>query len=288
VILADHGSPENGKCAADSFFAIGKHLHSRGVPVPRLHGYDRPLGLVALEDLGDLHLQAVIRRTRDSEKVAAHYREVIDLLISMGIEGAKGFDTADTYETADYNEDVVIEREAKYFVTAFLNGYIGLSVDFEDIKGECELLAARALDTKYVGFLHRDFQSRNILVRNQDYYFIDFQGGRLGPLQYDLASLLIDPYVGNARDLQEGLLTYYLKRLGLFVPVDKSSFLRAYDCCAINRNLQILGAFAFLSQVKGKKDFEAYIPAAVMTLKQNIQRLEPHTCKRIRRIVEEL
>ena len=288
VIVADHGPPEDGTCAADSFFAIGQHLYSRGIPVPRLYGYDRPSGLVALEDLGDLHLQTVIRRTRDPAEVAEHYRAVIDLLITMAIEGAKGFDPVYTYETANYDRDLIIEREAGYFVTAFLNGYKGLEVDFEDLKEEYELLAERALETSHIGFLHRDFQSRNILVRNHGYYFIDFQGGRLGPLQYDLASLLIDPYVGHPQGLQDQLLNYCLSRLGDFVSVDPSGFLRAYRYCAINRNLQILGAFAFLSRVKGKKDFEAYIAPAVGTLKQNIQRLEPNTCKQLRRIVERL
>lgn len=288
VILADHGPPKDGTCDADSFCAIGRHLYSRGIPVPQIHGYDRPSGLVAVEDLGDLHLQTLVVRTRDPAKVASYYRAVIDLLITMGIEGAKGFDPAYTCETPNYDQDLIIEREAKYFVTAFLNEYKGLDIDFEDLKEECELLARSALETSNIGFLHRDFQSRNILVRNQDYYFIDFQGARLGPLQYDLASLLIDPYVKHPRSLQHDLLEYYLGRLQDFVSIDKASFVRAYNYCAINRNLQILGAFAFLSQEKGKKDFEAYIPQAVVTLQQNLQGLKPHACKRLRQIVEQL
>jgi aminoglycoside/choline kinase family phosphotransferase/GTP:adenosylcobinamide-phosphate guanylyltransferase len=289
VVLVDHGlPPEGGTCEADSFFLIGRHLHSKGVPVPRLYDYDRPSGMVVLEDVGDVHLQTVVRGTKNPTDVVAHYRAVMDILIKMGIEGARGFDPVYTYQTARYDRELIMEREAKYFVTAFLNGYHGLEIGFEQLKEECELIAKLALETDYIGFMHRDFQSRNILVRGKNYYVIDFQGGRLGPLQYDLASLLIDPYVELPRNIQDGLLSDYLTRLSEFVPVDPGRFLRAYQYCAINRNLQILGAFAFLSHEKGKKDFQVYIPPALKSLKQRLQNAEPRVCRQLRRIVEGL
>jgi NDP-sugar pyrophosphorylase family protein len=289
VVLVDHGSPsDNDRCEADSFFSIGQHLHAKGVPVPHIYDYDRPSGVVALEDLGDLHLQTAVRRTQDRAEVVAHYRAVMDILIKMGVEGAKGFDLAHTYQTPSYDRELIIEREAKYFVTAFLNGYKGLEIGFEKLYEEFELIAETALETDHIGFLHRDFQSRNILVRDKKYYVIDFQGGRLGPLQYDLASLLIDPYVELPQNLQDSLLSDYLTRLSEVIPVDPGRFLHAYHYCAINRNLQILGAFAYLSRQKGKKDFEPYIRPALKSLKQRLQNVEPQVCDRLRRIVEGL
>jgi NDP-sugar pyrophosphorylase family protein len=289
VILVDHGpSPEGAVCEADSFNAIGEHLYRKGVTVPHIYSYDRPSGLVALEDLGDLQLQTLVRQTGDPIKVVTHYKAVIDLLIFMGIEGAKDFDPAYTYQTAYYDRDLILEKESKYFVTAFLNGYMGLEPDFEDLKEECELLAEKALETSYIGFLHRDFQSRNILVRDEKYYVIDFQGGRLGPLQYDLASLLIDPYVELPERLQERLLTYYLSRVSDFVSVDPDDFLGAYRYCAINRNLQILGAFSFLSRVKGKTDFKTYIPRAISSLKASLHNIGRNVCPRLSEIVQRL
>jgi aminoglycoside/choline kinase family phosphotransferase len=136
--------------------------------------------------------------------------------------------------------------------------------------------------------LHRDFQSRNILVDRDKYYIIDFQAARLGPLQYDLASLLIDPYVRLASSTQEKLLMYYVERLSDSVPVNEAEFIYSYKYCAISRNLQILGAFGFLSKVKGKKDFEAYIPAAINSLKRNLDMIEPQVCPQLRSIVKEL
>ena len=289
VVLVDHGlPPENGTCEADSFFAIGEHLRAKGIPVPRIYDYDRPSGMVALEDLGDLHLQGLVHRADNVKEVVLHYRAVLDILIKMGVEGAKGFDPACTYQTPSYDRDLIIQGEAKYFVTSFLNGYKGLDIGFEKLKQECEQIVQLALETDYIGFLHRDFQSRNIMVRDEKYYVIDFQGGRLGPLQYDLASLLIDPYVELSQEMQDRLLSDYLTRLSAFAPVDRSRFLHAYQYCAINRNLQILGAFAFLSRQKGKRDFEAYIPPALRSLKQRLQNLEPQVCRQLRRVVEGL
>jgi len=289
IIIVDHGlPPEESTCEADSFAAIGLHLHKQGIPVPRIFAYDRHSGLIALEDLGDLHLQHVIRNAANTEEILSHYRAVIDRLVLMGIEGEKGFDPSYTFQTPYYDQGLILERECRYFVEAFLNGYKGWEIRFDDLKEEFEILAKRALGSRYAGFLHRDFQSRNILVRNKNYYLIDFQGGRLGPLQYDLASLLIDPYVELPRALQLKLLNYYLKRLSDFMTVDADEFLDAYVYCAMNRNLQILGAFGFLTCVKGKKDFEAYIPPALSALKARLRTIDQNECPKLSKIIESI
>jgi NDP-sugar pyrophosphorylase family protein len=289
LIVVDHGPPPNPDvCEADAFAAIGRHLYDKGIPVPRIFAYDRPSGLVALEDLGDLQLQGLVRRAVDTEEVVSHYMAVIDRLIAMGVEGAKGFDPRYAYQTPYYDRELILEKESRYFVEAFLNGYLGLSIDFETLENEFEVLAERAIEHPYTGLLHRDFQSRNILVEDGRYYVIDFQGARFGPLQYDLASLLIDPYVELPRALQLKLLNYYLKRLSDFIAVDADEFLDAYVYCAMNRNLQILGAFGFLTRVKGKKDFETYIPPAISSLKARLRRIEQSECPKLSKIIQSI
>jgi aminoglycoside/choline kinase family phosphotransferase len=114
--------------------------------------------------------------------------------------------------------------------------------------------------------MHRDLQSRNIMVKDDRFFFIDFQGGRLGPVQYDLASLLIDPYAGLAAAEQEHLLDYAIRQMARRQTIDPQAFRRRFAFCALSRNLQILGAFGFLSTVKGKKQFARYIPAALRSL----------------------
>jgi len=289
LIVVDHGPPPKPEvCEADAFSAIGRHLHHKGIPVPRIFAYDRPLGLVVLEDLGDLHLQSLVRRAVDTEEVAGYYRAVIDLLIAMGIEGAKGFDPQYAYQTPYYDRELILEKESRYFVEAFLNGYLGLSIEFETLENEFEVLAERALEHPYTGLLHRDFQSRNILVKDGNYYFIDFQGARFGPMQYDLASVLIDPYVELPRALQLRLLNYYVNRLSDFIAVDADEFLDAYVYSAMNRNLQILGAFGFLTRVKGKRGFETYIPPAVSSLKARLRTIEQSECPKLSKIIESI
>ena len=108
------------------------------------------------------------------------------------------------------------------------------------------------------------------MVKNNRFYFIDFQGGRLGPVQYDLASLLIDPYVNLSRPVQEILLKFGVKTLSSVIRIDPDKFLSCYQYCAITRNLQILGAFGFLSRIKKKTYFEKYIPNAIKSLQYNL------------------
>jgi len=119
---------------------------------------DRNSGLIALEDLGDLHLQHVIRNAANNEEILNHYKAVIDRLILMGIEGEKEFDPSYTFQTPYYDQGLILEKECRYFVEAFVNGYKGQEIRFDDLKEEFEILATRALGSRYKGFLPRDFQ----------------------------------------------------------------------------------------------------------------------------------
>jgi aminoglycoside/choline kinase family phosphotransferase len=163
-----------------------------------------------------------------------------------------------------------------------------MEVRFQDLEDEFRSLADKALKFSMNGFMHRDLQSRNIMVRDNRFYFIDFQGGRLGPIQYDLASLLIDPYVNLSRPVQEILLEFAVKTLSPVIRIDPDKFLFCYQYCAITRNLQILGAFGFLSRIKKKTYFEKYIPNAIKTLKHNLFSLDTIELTGLKAIVEKL
>ncbi|MGA9537014.1 MAG: sugar phosphate nucleotidyltransferase [Desulfobacterales bacterium] len=273
LILADHGIRTDTRTAeVDAFVAIGRHLRAAGIDVPQIYLSDRFAGLVYLEDIGDEHLQETIRRTSRSKELVAHYRPIIRQLVAMAFTGAKNFDPAWAYQTPSYSRELILEKECRYFVEAFLKTYLGRSVSFADLAGEFDRLADRALAFGINGFMHRDFQSRNIMLRNGTTVIIDFQGGRLGPVQYDLASLLIDPYVDLPQIVEDQLLAYCLQQIDLTRPVDPNRFHKGYHYCCLTRNLQILGAFGHLSKVKGKTQFEAYIPTAVRHLHQRLNR----------------
>jgi aminoglycoside/choline kinase family phosphotransferase/GTP:adenosylcobinamide-phosphate guanylyltransferase len=271
LIFADHGihtGKEPGE--ADAFISIGLHLHSRGVPVPRIVHEDTFSGIVFMQDLGDIDLQKTVLKEKDPNVIKRLYENVINRLCHMGLQGALGFEPSWTFQTTHYDRHLILERECRYFVDAFLRNYLNLNIGFEDLAPDFYHLADQIREFSYEGFMHRDFQSRNIMVNGNDFFFIDFQGGRLGPIQYDLASLLIDPYTALSPTLQGQLLKFCIDNLGAKIPLSPDRFQKGFHYCAISRNLQILGAFGFLTRIKKKVWFEKYIPQAMNTLKNNL------------------
>ena len=221
-------------------------------------------------DMQDVNLQEVVQSTNNTTRLIALYESVIRELIHLSRRGADEFNRDWTYQTADYNQKLILEKECRYFLEAFLNGYLGLNIRFEELEAEFILLAQNALLHSVTGFMHRDMQSRNIMINSDNVYFIDYQAGRIGPIQYDLASLLIDPYVQLPPAVQTRLLESSIELLSEVTAVEPENFRRCYHYCSLTRNLQILGAFAFLSNVKAKKHFEKYIPAAVKSIRSNL------------------
>jgi len=287
---ADPAAAAKGRAEAAAAHAIGRHLHRAGVPVPAIHGYDPESGLLLCEDLGDtlLHIAvtgpaaaaatgeaigtvAPLASSADRETlIIARYREAIDILIPMQLRGGRGFDTDWCCDTRHYDRQLMLSRESGYFVQSFCRDYLGLTALPAGLQREFEALADRAAGQPAGYFLHRDFQSRNLMVHQGRLRVIDFQGGRLGPLGYDLASLLIDPYVALPERLRAQLRHYYLEELGRCQAVDVAVFLEGYYCLALQRNLQILGAFAFLSRVRGKTFFRGYIEPAARSLHEHL------------------
>jgi len=271
LVMADHGiRQDDSTCETDAFVAIGLHLHAKGIPVPKIYSYDTFSGHVFMEDLGDISFQTLVKNTENQDNVVSHYKLLIRHIGKLSMEGGKDFDPAWTHQTAYYTKDLIIEKECRYFVDAFLNGYLKMDIRFQDFEDEFRSLADKALKFSINGFMHRDLQSRNIMVKNNRFYFIDFQGGRLGPVQYDLASLLIDPYVNLSLPVQDNLLKFSVKTLSPVIRIHPDKFFSCYQYCAITRNLQILGAFGFLSRIKKKTYFEKYIPNAIKSLKYNL------------------
>jgi aminoglycoside/choline kinase family phosphotransferase len=219
----------------------------------------------------------------DARQAGALYRRVIDLWLAMAIEGMHTFDPNWTYQTPRFDGQVVLENECRYFVDAFVRGHLGLDVPFEALAEEFQQLADHISQIATTGFMHRDLQSRNIMVGEKDIRFIDFQGGRVGPLQYDLASLLIDPYVALGPNLQDDLVGYCAAALRRY-KIDSSGFRKGYAYCALSRNLQILGAFAFLGNTKGKTQFLDHVPVAVNQLNRTLAGFEEEDWPRLKQL----
>lgn len=287
MVHEDPPTDQRGVTEDDSFLYIAQHLRGKGLPVPEIYHHDRARGWFIMEDLGDCHLQTEVMGMKgDWGRLIETYHGVIDVLVLIQVEGRKGFNLAHTHNVP-YDQAFMLAWESGYFHRAFLADYLGLDIPDGELREELEDLAGRATGAPAGYFLYRDFQSRNIMIRDGRVGLIDFQGGRLGPLQYDLASLLLDPYVELDGGVQEELLAYYLGHIQERTPLDPQEFRKLYPLVALHRAMQILGAFAFLTKARGLEFFQSYIPPAL----RGLRTLLGDTCfdpyKRLKRIVFE-
>ena len=269
AVLVFHPNPPGGEVNEnDSYYRIGRHLKAQGVPVPEIYAYCAEEGWMLTEDLGDMSLEAVIKRQPAASQVRHWYRQALEILANMQIEGKVGFDPAWCFDTPVLHRPFLWERECGYFVQAFLNNYLGLATTMEDLAPDFERILTGALPPGPHYFLHRDYQSRNLFIASGRLWVIDFQGGRLGPLGYDLAAFLIDPYVNLNPAWQQEFLDYYLEIITPRLHLDPAAFREQYYYLALCRNLQILGAYGYLTKVKGKDYFARYMAVAVAGLRR--------------------
>ena len=251
----------------DSYVYMAEHLRRKSIPVPKILGYYRSEGLTLVEDLGLVHLQDVVKSAPD--RMVDLYQQAIDLLLRMQVRGAEDLDTRQCFDTPVYDQRFIIERELEYFRLNFLVGALRLEVDWARVERDFSLLASRASGgDDQLFFLHRDFQSRNLMLKDNLLYLIDFQGARLGPPQYDLAALLLDPYVQLEEPLQRELLTSHSRGLSELSGTSVDELLARYPHVALCRNLQVLAAFSFLTRVKRRVHFARYIMPAWKRLRK--------------------
>jgi hypothetical protein len=282
-----HNSPHNDFLKKENlaYLKIGNHMLAKDLPLPRILKYDLNTGYFILEDMGDWTLQDESLSSDNRIKI---YENVIETLIKLQIDGKENFDTTWCCQTPFYDSSLMREKEAWYFRDSFLIDYIQTETDLTILDKPFEhiiSMAAKA-DKKYL--LHRDFQSRNIMYRKEGPAILDWQGARLGPLAYDLASLLFDPYVDLSRDERTHLTGSYVSLLKETEDDAVESFKRYFSYIALMRNLQVLGAYSFLSLKQGKIYFEKYIPIALKSLRYLLDETADASLSPILNIVREL
>ena len=277
-----------GLAEARAAHAIGTHFFRCGAPVPRIHGFAEECGLILFEDLGDTKLHdLLLLHGAESSEVDAYYRQALVALAHLQTEARHGFRPDWCWDTPRYDRALMLARESGYFRKALCEDLLGMNDLPRGLDQEFVFLAERAMQEPVDFILHRDFQSRNLMVHGGKVRIIDFQGARLGPLGYDPASLLIDPYAGLSQDRQQALLGCYLDALASHIPLDRGRFVEGYYYMALQRNLQILGAFAFLSKKRGKPFFQQFITPAVVTLSQHLAAPQGRDFPFLRAVVEQ-
>jgi len=270
ILVRDLGEKEENR----HYAALAGFLSGHGVPVPKVLGASEEEGLLWLEDLGEQDLWATRNESWDVRR--PHYESVlrgISLLhrIPCGDDDVRGLHLQLAFDERLYR------WEQEYFVNHCLGDIFGISESVRSMffaSGAMQRLAVglAALPRQLV---HRDFQSQNILIRNGEASFIDFQGMRPGLAQYDLASLLCDPYVEISAEERDYLLAYYktiLRKDGTEV---SDEFDRVFWQCAAQRLMQALGAYGFLSIHRGKPAFRAHVAPALARLREALSHLHP-------------
>jgi aminoglycoside/choline kinase family phosphotransferase len=256
----DRGVTEN-----EAFLYVARHLGAAGVGVPAILEVRLPAGWFALEDLGETLLFDACRREGYSAGLRELYRSAVRDLAWIHARATPGFDPRRTHNP-DWDAAFARRQESGYFQRAFLAGRLGW--DPAGLDAELDRLASDLDPFWEPCFLYRDYQSQNIAVQDAGgtvtLRFFDFQGARFGPRQYDLASLLWDPYVSLPPDWQDGLMNEYAtEAVSLEANFDPGRFREGFPLVAIHRLMQALGAYGHLSIAAGKPHFAVHVPAAV-------------------------
>jgi aminoglycoside/choline kinase family phosphotransferase len=248
------------------YVRIAEFLAEHKIRAPEIYFHDAAEGLIWIEDLGKADLWSY----RDESWLVrrAFYESALDEIVKLHCVGGEAARAIQENLPAEF--DAALYRwEQNYFVENCLSRFFGVAE-----KELSQLLALPALNKiaeelaeRPRVLVHRDFQSQNIIVRNGQAHLIDFQGMRPGLAEYDLASLLFDPYVTFSRTECEELLAHYeTKRAAAGKPV-AADFRETFRRCGIQRLMQALGAYGFLGLVKGNKTFLDHIPAALTSLR---------------------
>ena len=238
-------------------------------PVPEIYAQDLDHGAYVEEDLGDTSLFEFLSQHRSGEQIDAPvvdaYRKVIATLPRFQVEAGRDLNYKVCYPRGSFDRQS-ISWDLNYFKYYFLR-LAGIPFSEQALEDDFSRLTKFLLSAGRDYFLYRDFQSRNIMLRDGQPYFLDYQGGRKGALQYDVASLLFDAKADLPPDLRQQLLDHYLDALGGFVEVKRETFLQYYYAFVYIRIMQALGAYGFRGFYERKVHFLQSVPYALKNLR---------------------
>ena len=253
-----------------AFICLARHFLGRGLNVPEVLAVSDDEMFYIQQDLGDTILFDTIKGGRltgvfsHQEKELLH--KTIYSLADFQIKGAQELDFSICYPLSEFNLRSVM-WDLNYFKYSFLKT---TGMDFREdlLENDFEKLASTLLEDKSDTFMYRDFQSRNVMLVDSSPYFIDFQGGRKGPIHYDVASFLWQAKANFSSDLREELIKTYITSLGKYKQVDESEFKYRLRQFVLFRTLQVLGAYGFRGYFEKKPHFIQSVPFALNNLRE--------------------
>ncbi len=259
-----------------AFIEFSRHFRRHGLPVPEIYAEDLDQGAYLEEDLGDTTLFEFLSKNRTRDKIAPEvveaYRKVVEVLPRFQIEAGQDLDYKVCYPRPSFDRQS-ITWDLNYFKYYFLR-LAGIPFSEQALEDDFSRLAKFLLSAKRDFFLYRDFQSRNIMLRDGQPYFVDYQGGRKGALQYDVASLLYDAKADLPPELRQQLLDHYLDGLAGFIKLEREAFMQYYYAYVYVRIMQALGAYGFRGFYERKAHFLQSVPYALSNLRWLLHNVE--------------
>jgi aminoglycoside/choline kinase family phosphotransferase len=252
-----------------AFLEFSQHFRKHGLPVPEIYAENLDQGAYIEEDLGDATLFEFLSTNRAGDKIAPQavkaYRKVVALLPRFQVEAGRDLNYKVCYPRGSFDRQS-IAWDLNYFKYYFLR-LAGIPFNEQALEDDFGRLTKFLLSAPRDYFLYRDFQSRNIMLREGEPFFLDYQGGRKGALQYDIASLLYDAKADLPSDMRQQLLDHYLDTLASFITLDREVFMQHYYAYVYIRIMQALGAYGFRGFYERKAHFLQSVPYALKNVR---------------------
>ena len=252
-----------------AFLEFSKHFKNADLPVPHIIAVNEEKDCYIQSDLGDIslfdHVQNCIKNNSYDQQTIDLYKQAITNLVDFQIKGNKNLDYSTAFPSPSFDRSSVID-DLNYFKYYFLKINDEINFNESRLNSDFQEIADFIMEAPADFFMYRDFQSRNIMVKDNHTYFIDYQGGRKGPLQYDIISLLYQVKAQLPNDLRNELLSHYKKELSKYVNLEEIKFDKYYNAFILLRLLQVLGAYGFRGLIQKKQHFIESIPYALNEL----------------------
>jgi aminoglycoside/choline kinase family phosphotransferase len=254
----------------NAFFSFTNFFISQKINVPDIIAIDDTQQYYLLKDLSNITLFSFLTANRND--AVSYYKKVLQQLPLLQLSGKKGIDFSVSYPRFAFDKQSML-WDLNYFKYYFLK-LVNIPFDEQLLEDDFHVFINFLLETDHNYFMFRDFQSRNIMLYRDEPYFIDYQGGRKGAVQYDIASLLYDGKADLSPELREELLQYYLEQLSNHISISKEEFCKYYHGFVLIRILQALGTYGFRGYYEKKSHFLLSIPFAIKNLKYLLPKFE--------------